>query len=71
MLVQRTEHVNRSFREGNVPGRAHRASLARVLPRKKNQITRDSNMGAASNSNRIMHPEFLLLKALDFVMWRV
>lgn len=59
--------MNWSIIEGNVLGRAHRGSLACLLLRKKNQITRDSNMGAASNSNPIMHLEFLLLKVLDFV----
>lgn len=71
ILVQRREHVNWSIREGDVLGKAHRGSWHACFWERKNQITRDSNMGAASNPNLIMHPEFLLLKVLYFVMWRV
>lgn len=60
--------MNWSIREGTLLKRAHKRSLACFLLRKKNQIIWDSNMGAASNSNLIMHPEFLLLKALEVVM---
>lgn len=60
--------MNLSIREGTLLGRAHRGSLACLLLKKKNQIIADSNMGAGSNSNPIMHPEFLLLKVLDFIM---
>lgn len=60
--------MNLSIGEENVLGRAHRESLACLLLRKKNQIIGDNSMGAASNSNVIMHLGVLLLKVLDFVM---